>query len=94
MALTGKEVEHVAMLARLKLSEEDQKKFGEQLSAILDYMKRLNDLDTEKVEPLAHVLPLHNVFRSDEARREFSREEMLANAPLEESGLFKVPKIM
>lgn len=94
MALTRKEVEHVAMLARLKLSEKEKEMFGEQLSAILDYMNKLNDLNTENIEPIAHVLPISNVFRDDVACQEISREEMLANAPLEEDGQFKVPRIV
>ena len=94
MALTMKEVEHVAMLARLSLSDDDKKKFGEQLSTILDYADTLNALATDDVEPLTHILPAFNVFRQDEARPSMPREEMLANAPLAEEGQYKVPKIM
>lgn len=94
MALTRKEVDHVAMLARLKLTEEEKERFGEQLGAILNYMEVLDQLDTRDVEPLAHVLPLSNVFREDRARHQVAREEILANAPLEENGQFKVPKII
>jgi len=94
MALTIKEVEHVAMLARLSLSEDEKKRFGEQLSSILNYADTLNVLPTDDVEPLTHILPVKNVFRADEARPGTPREEMLANAPLADEGQYKVPKIM
>jgi len=94
MALTIKEVEHVAMLARLTLSEDEKLKFGEQLSSILNYADSLNVLPTDDVEPLTHILPVHNVFRADEARPGMPREEILANAPQAEEGQYKVPKIM
>ena len=93
--LTRKEVEHVAMLARLKLTEGEKERFAEQLTAILDYMSRLNDLDTSGVEPLAHVLPVNNVFRDDEVKAAGTdREEILAGAPLQENGCFRVPRIV
>lgn len=94
MALTIKEVEHVAMLARLSLSEDEKKRFGEQLSSILNYADTLNVLTTDDVEPLTHILPVKNVFRADAARPGTPREEMLANAPLADEGQYKVPKIM
>jgi len=94
MALTIKEVEHVAMLCRLRLAEDEKERMAEQLSAVLDYMDKLNEVDTSQVDPMAHVLPLFNVFRPDEERQESSREEMLANAPLVEDGMFKVPRIV
>ncbi|ADI01289.1 Asp-tRNA(Asn)/Glu-tRNA(Gln) amidotransferase subunit GatC [Syntrophothermus lipocalidus] len=95
MLLTREEVEHVAALARLKLSDEELERFAEQLTAILDYMSRLNDLDTSKIEPLTHVLPLSNVFRDDGVSpEETNRDDILANAPLEENGCFKVPRIV
>jgi len=93
--LTRKEVEHVAMLARLKLTEGETERFAEQLTAVLDYMSRLNDLDTSGVEPLAHVLPVNNVFRDDEVKAAGTdREEILAGAPLQENGCFRVPRIV
>ncbi|HHV76351.1 MAG TPA: Asp-tRNA(Asn)/Glu-tRNA(Gln) amidotransferase subunit GatC [Syntrophothermus lipocalidus] len=95
MLLTREEVEHVAALARLKLSDGEKERFAEQLTAILDYMSRLNDLDTSKIEPLTHVLPLSNVFRDDGVSpEETNRDDILANAPLEENGCFKVPRIV
>jgi len=95
MLLTREEVEHVAALARLKLSDEEKERFAEQLTAILEYMSRLNDLDTSNIEPLTHVLPLSNVFRDDGVSpEETNRDDILANAPLEENGCFKVPRIV
>ncbi len=93
--LTREEVEHVAMLARLKLTEEEKGRFSQQLTAILEYMSRLNDLDTRGIEPLAHVLPVSNVFRDDEVRPAgVSREDILSGAPLRENGCFRVPRII
>ncbi|PKM77252.1 MAG: Asp-tRNA(Asn)/Glu-tRNA(Gln) amidotransferase GatCAB subunit C [Firmicutes bacterium HGW-Firmicutes-15] len=94
MALNMKEVEHVALLARLSLSDDEKKIFGEQLSSILNYADTLNALATDDVEPLTHVLPAFNVFRVDSIRPSMQQKEMLTNAPLAEEGQYKVPKIM
>lgn len=94
MALTIKEVEHVAQLARLNLTEEEKVKFARQLSTVLDYANSLNAISTEGVEPLIHILPIRNVFREDQMKPSMEREEILANAPLAESFQYKVPKIM
>ncbi|HWQ76549.1 MAG TPA: Asp-tRNA(Asn)/Glu-tRNA(Gln) amidotransferase subunit GatC [Syntrophomonas sp.] len=94
MALTIEEVEYVAQLSRLELNEEEKQVFAEQLSSILAYVEKLNELDTDGVEPLAHILPVYNVFRPDEAKPGTAREEILSNAPQVEAGQYKVPKIM
>ncbi|HBK53959.1 Asp-tRNA(Asn)/Glu-tRNA(Gln) amidotransferase subunit GatC [Syntrophomonas wolfei] len=94
MALSPEEVNHVAMLARLALSEDEKTAFAEQLSLILDYVERLNELDTGEVEPLIHILPVFNVLRPDEALPGSSQEEILSNAPLVEDGQYKVPRII
>lgn len=94
MALTIKEVEHVALLARLSLSEAEKEKFASQLSTILDYADKLNLLTTDGVEPLTHILPISNVMRPDEATSSMPREEIISNAPLAEDGQYKVPKII
>jgi aspartyl-tRNA(Asn)/glutamyl-tRNA(Gln) amidotransferase subunit C len=94
MALTTQEVEHVALLARLSLNEDEKKTFTEQLSSILDYADTLKVLNTEGIEPLTHILPINNVFRADEIKASMPRDEMLANAPLAEEGQYKVPKII
>jgi len=92
--LTRQEVEHVALLARLALSEEEKELYTRQLRDILEYAARLNELDTTDVPPTSHVLPLSNVFREDEVGEHLSPEEVLANAPEREGGFFKVPRIV
>jgi aspartyl-tRNA(Asn)/glutamyl-tRNA(Gln) amidotransferase subunit C len=94
MALTIKEVEHVALLARLELAEKEKQELAEQLSSILNYVDKLNELPTDGIEPLAHILPVYNVFREDGISPGTERREILANAPLVEDGQYKVPKIM
>ncbi len=92
--ITKKDVEHVALLARLELSEAEKEKFTEQLNAILEYADALKKLDTTNVQPTAHPLPINNVFREDVARPGIPNEDALANAPEQEDGFFKVPKIV
>ncbi len=88
------DIEKVAKLARLELSEEERETFGSQLEQVLTYMEQLNRLDTTGVEPTSHAIPLSNVFRGDEVRPSFPQEEVLAIAPEEEEGHFKVPRII
>ena len=94
MKIGAEEVVHVAHLARLKLSESEIELFTGQLNDILEYVDRLNELDTENVEPTAHVLSLQNVWREDCVEESLPREKILANAPSKEQGFFKVPKII
>lgn len=91
--ITIKDVEHVAKLARLELSEEEKIKFASQLSSVIEYMNQLNEVDTTGVEPMAHPYPLGNVMREDKAQYCVSKKDLLSNAPDEEDGYFKVPKI-
>jgi aspartyl-tRNA(Asn)/glutamyl-tRNA(Gln) amidotransferase subunit C len=88
------DIEKVARLARLELSEEEKVTFGSQLEQILTYMEQLNRLDTAGVEPTSHAIPICNVFREDEVKPSFSQEEVLAIAPDDEEGHFKVPRII
>ncbi len=91
--ITVKDVEHVAKLARLELTDDEKQKFTEQLDNILDYFNQLNELDTTGIEPLSHPIPIYNVMRED-SPSEFSEiETVLNNAPEEENGYFRVPKI-
>lgn len=92
--ITREMVEHVAMLARLGLSEEEKAIFEEQLDRILAYAEKINELDTSDVEPTSHVITLKNVMRDDEVKGSFPREEIIMNAPEKERGFFKVPKIV
>lgn len=94
MKLNRKDVEHVALLSRLDLSETELDKFTGQLDAILEYIDVLNQVDTSAVEPMAHVLEIRNVTRSDEVQPSLPREAALQNAPDAEDGFFKVPKIV
>ena len=94
MKLNRKDVEHVALLSRLELSEKDLDKYTGQLDAILAYIDVLNQVDTEGVEPLAHVLDMKNVMRPDVVQPSLPREAALQNAPEPEDGFFKVPKIV
>lgn len=94
MKLNRKDVEHVALLSRLDLSENELDKFTGQLDAILEYIDVLNQVDTSAVEPMAHVLEIRNVMRADEVQPSLPREAALQNAPDAEDGFFKVPKIV
>jgi len=88
------DIEKVARLARLELTEEEKVTFGNQLEQILNYMEQLNGLDTTGVEPTSHAIPISNVFKEDEVRPSFPQKEVLAIAPDQEDGHFKVPKII
>ena len=92
--LSKKEIEHIAMLARLSLTEEEKELFGTQLSSILDYMEKLNELDTEHIEPTSHVLSLSNILREDTPRDSIPREDALSNAPDRTDKFYRVPKII
>jgi aspartyl-tRNA(Asn)/glutamyl-tRNA(Gln) amidotransferase subunit C len=94
MPLTLEEVEHIARLARLKLTEEEKQRFQEQLSEILDFAARLQGVDTEGIPPTASVLPPRSVLRPDEVRQGLNRDELLKNAPQVEDGQFRVPPIL
>jgi len=94
MALTRAEVLHVASLARLSLNPEEVDLFTRQLNDILAYVEKLQEVDTEGVPPMAHAVPLVNVFREDEAAPGLPRDEALANAPAPEEGTFVVPRII
>ena len=91
--ITIKDVEHVAKLARLELTEEEIDKYSKQLGSILQYVEQMNEVDTTGIEPMPHAIPVYNVMREDVVKYEQTKEEMLANAPFEEDGFFRVPKI-
>lgn len=88
------EVEHVALLGRLELTEEEKEIYTRQLNDILEHFKSLQELDTSNIEPTAHVLSLHNVFREDRTGRHLPAGKVLANCPDEDEGCFKVPRIV
>ena len=88
------DVDHVARLARLHLSENEKARMHEQLAKILTYVDALNALDTTNVEPTTHAVPVVNVMRDDELRPCLSQDEMLANAPDRVDEFFRVPRII
>lgn len=94
MSISLEEVEHIATLARLRLTEAEKERYRQQLSAVLDYMAKLKEVDTAHIEPTATVLPLRTVLRPDEVTPSLTREEVLANAPSAEAGMFRVPPVL
>ncbi len=94
MPLSRDEVEHVAHLARVGMTEEDIERFSHQLSDVLDYFERLDRVDIEGVPPTSHTLPLHNVMREDETAPPFDVDDILANAPNQEERRFRVRAIL
>jgi aspartyl-tRNA(Asn)/glutamyl-tRNA(Gln) amidotransferase subunit C len=94
MALTLEEVDHIASLARLRLTDDEKSRFREQLSSILDYMAMLRRLDTSAIEPTATVLPLRTVLRPDVVTPSLPAGELLALAPQAEAQMFRVPPVL
>ena len=85
-------IEYVGILAKLELSEEEKASARQDMSRMLDYIDKLNELDTEGVEPMSHIFPVNNVFREDVVTHTYDRGQILANAPERKDGAFKVPK--
>ena len=94
MVLTRAEVEHIAELAKLELTEEEKELFAQQLSSILEHFRALEALDTTDISPTAQVVVRKNVMRPDEVTPCLTQEEVLLNAPQKERGYFKVPTIL
>lgn len=94
MKITLEEVRRVAALARLSFSPEEEEVLTQQLDRILRYVEKLGELDTERVEPLAHVTDVVNAFREDRVANRPDPDSLLANAPAREKTFFKVPKII
>ena len=93
-SITPDDVEKVAKLARLNLPKERIGRFAVQLESILDYVAQIQKVDMTGVEPMAHAVPLHNVFREDVVEPSLSLEEVLRNAPERDGAFFKVPKVI
>ncbi len=94
MPLTPEEVRHIARLARVGLSDAEMPRLQSQLSQILDYFRRLQEVNTENVPPTAQTLAMHNVMRDDEPQPSMDKEEVLANAPQREDDHFRVRAIL
>jgi aspartyl-tRNA(Asn)/glutamyl-tRNA(Gln) amidotransferase subunit C len=93
MSISIKDVEHVARLARLALSEDEKELFAGQLARIIENFNELSSVDTTGVEPLSHALPIVNVLRQDEVKGSYGRSRLMANSPDTENGFFRVPRI-
>ena len=94
MSVSRKDVEHIAELARLKFNDEELENFTNQLNEILTYVDKLNELNTENVEPLSQPIENNNVFRDDKVKPSVSKEEALKNAPEKDENFFRVPKVI
>jgi len=94
MSLSRQEVEKVSLLARLRLSEVELSTLTTQLGQIVGYIQQLAELDTSQVEPMAHAVEMHNVFRPDEVRPSLERSLLLANAPHADSEFYLVPAVL
>ena len=94
MAITRDDVEKVALLARLQLSESEVETLTSELGQIVGYVDQLAEVDTEGVEPMAHAIELHNVFAADQVRPALTREQALANAPSHNDRAYLVPPVL
>lgn len=90
--ISDETIEYVGILAKLELSDEEKEQAKKDMGSMLDYIDKLNELDTEGVEPMSHVFPVNNVFREYVVTNGDNREQMLANAPQKKEGTYMVPK--
>lgn len=90
--ISDETIDYVGILAKLDLSHEEKEQAKKDMGSMLDYIDKLNELDTSKVEPMSHVFPVQNVFREDVVTNQDEREAVLANAPEKKDGAFVVPK--
>lgn len=94
MRLSREQVEHVALLARLELTDDEKQRYMDELNQILEHLERLNALDTADVPPTAHAIPLVNVLRDDLVKPSLPQQDVLKNAPDAEAGCFRVPRVV
>ncbi len=94
MSVTKDEVKYIASLSRLEFNESELEDFTNEFNQILNYIDKLNELDTENIEPLSHPIEKKNVFRNDELVESINRDEALKNAPDKTDEYFKVPKVI
>lgn len=90
--ISNETIDYVAILAKLELTEEEKEKAKQDMSRMITYFDKLNELDTSGVEPMSHIFPIDNVFREDVVTNGNDREAILSNAPEQKNGAFKVPK--
>ena len=93
MSITREDVQHIALLSRLELTKEEEERYANQLTAILDYAAKLNELDTSEVAPLFHAVPVENVFREDVPGTPLDLESALQNTARRKDAFFEVPKV-
>ena len=94
MKVTADDVKIVASLSRLKISDEESVAVIAQLDKFLTYVENLQSVDTSKIEPTTYALPMQNIFRADEVKPSLNRELALSNAPMQDDGYFKVPRVL
>lgn len=92
MTITDETIDYVGILAKLELSDEEKEQAKKDMSDMLEYVSKLNELDTENVPAMSHAFPISNVFREDEVTNDDDRENLLANSPEQKDGCYKVPK--
>ena len=94
MSISISDVRYIAALARLSFSSEEEFELTDQMNTVLEYMDKLNELDTSAVPPMSHVLSVQNVYRLDHAEQRISHDEAMKNAPDADSDYFRVPKVI
>lgn len=94
MKISEEEVKHIASLARLKFEGEDITKLTHDLAGIVEFAEKLNEVDVEGVTPTAHILNIKNIFRKDEVKASYNRDELFKNAPTREAGCISVPRVV
>ena len=94
MSVTIDQVRYIASLARLRFTEEEEKRLADEMNEVLGYVEKLNELDTTGVPPMSHVLDLNNVVRADVVETRISRDEALKNAPDADSAYIRAPKVI
>ena len=94
MKVTKKDMENVAVLSRLAIPADKEEQYTQQLNDFLEYVDNLSAVPTDDIQPIAHVLPVSNVFREDVVKESLDREMALSNAPLKDDGYFRVPKVL
>ena len=92
--ITADVVRHIGLLSRIELTDSEVKTFSDQLANILHYVDKLQELDTDGVEPMAHAVEIHNVLADDTPRESLTPDQVLANAPQRDGDYFKVPKVI
>lgn len=94
MRLSQQQVEHIALLSRLKLTDEERERMTTQLNDIMGFFEQLGELETSDVEPTSHVIPMSNVLRADEVRPSLPVDDVLESAPERAGDTFRVPRVV